>query len=263
MSKNYIEVFPRVFMDYKEELNDDITEYRIKGLPKGYIHYYMNLEDSFKVIGIGECILNKDVVEAKKNFYLSASMRKVIFQKRNLEDYMEGDYAYRFCEEIDAIFMALLSGDEALISSMINISGKKKESDEVKEVSQIYIYNRLNAIKYIILKDFKNAKECIKEITKISGDAFMKPYLDNEKILSAIIENDENELNKALKNMAKNNKKLKQYKGSPEELFCLAALGLAKLAALNGMKVELDEPSAPKEMLEKSDIIYPKVDFVD
>lgn len=260
---NYTDTFLEIYNERREEIDEKINKYKTKGLPKGYRRYYEWLERAFKVVGIGEIILNKDIIKTKENFYLSAYMRKVIYEKIDLERYIGDDYAYTFCEEIDSIFMALISENDDLIKSLIELSGNMKESDEILEISQIYIYNKLNAIKYILLKDFDKAKECVEKIKEISDDLYMKPYLDYEKILTAIINKNENELNKALKHLAENNHKLEEYKNSPEELFCLSALGLGKLAILSGMNVELDHPSAPKELLQKSEIVYPIIDFVD
>ena len=260
---NYIEVFPEIFDEFKNKNNKKISKYKANGLPKGYMAYYHGLEDSFKTIGIGEMILNKDEIEAKKNFYLSAFMRKVIIERSDISKYYEENFAYTYCEENSAIYLALLSGNNNLVNDLIKLSGSKNDNDEIKEVDEIFVSNRLYSIKYIILNKYYEAKSCVNKIHNIANEKYMKPFLNYEEIFTSILVKDEEMLNKALNNLCKNNSKLKYYKDTPEGLICIEGLGLAKLAISKGMNVKLDASVQGREILEMSEFEYPIVDFVD
>lgn len=90
----------------------------------------------------------------------------------------------------------------------------------------------------------------------------MKLYNGYGIVLRGIIERDEAVVHEGLEYMLECHKKIKEYKGSLEGLFSTPVLGLAKLAINQGVNVTIDDPIAPKIMLEKHEVDYPELEFI-
>lgn len=266
-NKNYRDIFCIVLPELKEDFNEDILECKTDGLPKDYIYFYKCLEDQARSIGVGEILINKDIKEGKKKLYFSAYMRKLIYYGNKLENYLEeyskDDFIFRFFDETDAIYCALISDNFKLVKELIDISGKRNDIYESTNIDSIYSTSILYSIKEIFMDNYDKAKFYVDSLSKISNDKSMKDYLQYEHIFRAIINRDEDTLNKYLNNLACTNSKLVEYKESPKELFSFATLGLAKLAILKGLNVKLDCECAPKEVLETDTIEYPDLSFLE
>jgi hypothetical protein len=60
-------------------------------------------------------------------------------------------------------------------------------------------------------------------------------------------------------------KRKSELQDTPQELISIPARGLAKakLGMRRGLSIHIDHPLVPKELLEKHEMEYPVVDFVD
>lgn len=168
---------------------------------------------------------------------------------------------YITTDKYTRLLMALISDNEKLIVSLAELfGGRTEEEGEDHELHKSVGY----AVKYIVLSDRLKAKEYVQVLKKLEGQKSMKLYNGYQQVLNGIIENDNNQVNEGLKYMIECHKKLKDdYGDTPQELLAIPVLGLAKLAIRNGIEVNIDDAIAPKILLQKHDISYPNVDFVD
>lgn len=252
--KGYIDELPRMLGIFKERLSKEIQDYRVNGLPKVPQVYYESIELICRSIAIGELMVNKDVVAAKKYFYMSAMLRKVIIEKIQ----KQGDIGwYEAGEETDAMYMALLSDKEDLVEELAELSRRIKTHEDS------FVWDIFYAINNILLGKMEEAKSNVDKMQPFRERKDLKNWVDIIDILQAIIENDEENLNKSLQHFASIHYRLKGYKGTPDETMSLEVLGLAKLAIRQGLNVSIDHPKAPTEILAYKDIEYPVIDFVD
>jgi hypothetical protein len=113
-------------------------------------------------------------------------------------------------------------------------------------------------MKYLVLDNTEEVVKHLEAIDKLKK----KPDLGYEKVFKAIVEKDEKLLDEGLRYLIDRHKKNGEYKGTPDELFSIPAVALAKLAKLKGIKVEIDDEIAPAEVIEKHDVNYELLDFL-
>ncbi|MBG9792936.1 hypothetical protein ABD76_10720 [Paenibacillus dendritiformis] len=259
-NSRYLQYFPEIFNETIEDTNDRIQRYRENGLPKNVGYYYELLADGFQDIAIGEIVLNGDAIKSKQNFFLAGKMQEVLYKKYDeKQNGISSDYITT--DKYTRLLMALISDHEKLIVSLAELfGGRTEEEEEDHELHKSVGY----AVKYILLGDRQKAKEYVQVLKKLEGQKSMKLYNGYQQVLNGIIENDNNQVNEGLKYMIECHKKLKDdYGDTPQELLAIPVLGLAKLAIRNGIEVNIDDAISPKILLQKHDISYTNVDFVD
>lgn len=262
MSKNnegYITYFPEIYNEILEKTNKRLNRYNEKGLPPNASYYYKLLLNGFEDIAIGEIILNNDVIRAKQHFYLAAKMQEIIFQKYdNKENDIPSDYVTT--DSYPTLYMALISGNKSLIRSLSALfGGRLQEETEDFEINKLIGYS----VKYLILGETDKATTQIKQFFGLKFKKYKQYYLSYASVLNGILEKDKIAVHDGLIKLLENHTKLDDYEDTPQILLSLPVLGLAKLAALNGLEFEIDSELAPKKLLEDIDINYPVVDFVE
>ncbi|MEO3943818.1 Imm49 family immunity protein [Gorillibacterium sp. CAU 1737] len=256
----YIQYFPEIFNETIEEKNEHIEDFRKNGLPGNVGYYYELLADGFRDIAIGEIILNEDVVKSKQSFYLAGKMQEALYQNYDMKkNDITADCVNT--NKYTALLMALISENEDLITSLAELfGGRIEEEEEDHEFNKAFGY----ALKNILLGQMEDAKVFIAKLKSLEGSKEMKYYDGYSKVLDGIIEKDSHQVNENLTYMIQCHKKLKgEYGDTPQELLSIPVLGLAKVAARNGIEVNIMDTLTPSELLESHTINYPVVDFID
>ncbi|EGO62499.1 Imm49 family immunity protein [Acetonema longum] len=261
MSRNsYLSAFPEIFQERKESVDTTVNKLKTGNVKNNFIdRHYSSLAYGYSTIGMGEWLLHSDAITAKKNFYLSAKLQEILFQKYD-DKKIAVSPSFVVMSSYPRVLLALISDSYQLTDSLARLIGNRPK--EERETGHPFADNVGYAIKHLLLNEDAKAKTHIDALLSMENDEELKLQIGYGKVLKGILDADENAVNEGLKVMTDCHKKDDEYKDSPEEFFSIPVLGLAKLAMRRGIKISIDDPIAPKEMLEHHEIEYPAIDFV-
>jgi hypothetical protein len=253
---SYINVFPEIFEECIDSIRNSQSKLKNKSVKEGFIDKHLDLLSlDYSDAAIGEFILNSDLVKSKQYFYLSGKIQEYLFLRYD-DKSIKVSPSFVTMNKYFKILIALISDDDMLVNSLAKLIGDRNE--EELNNGHPFTNNVGYIIKYIILKDYNSAKERVDFLEKDevpNNEIFYRNY---HRILKGILEKDADSVDKGLQSMLVDYKKMKAFKDSPEELFCIPVVGLAKLADRQGISVTIDDPIVPRVMLDKQNIIYPE-----
>jgi hypothetical protein len=256
---NYSNHFPEIYKEIKQSVIVKINKLQQKNINKSFIYkYYEMLANDFYALGIGEICLNQDNKGAKKYFYLAGKIQEILFQKYDLQE-VGISSSFVTMNKYNRLLLAMLSDSEELTFSLAKLLGGRPE--EENEHGNPFINNVGYAVKYLIIEENEKAAETIENLKNIKLIKDLKQYKDHVHVLKAILERDENAVNKGLRYIIENHKKNKLFKDTSEELISIIGLGLGKLAKIKGLNIHIDDEIAPSNFLEKDIIEYPSLDL--
>lgn len=260
MAEDYLKFFPEIFQERKEGIDKKINKLKTNNVEENFLaRYYSFLAGDYSILGMGEWLLHSDAIAAKKNFYLSAKLQEILFQKyENKSIPVSPSFIVMTC--YPRVLMALISDSSQIIDSLAKLIGNKP--NEEKAEGHLFNNHVGHAIKYLLLNEDEKAKSHVEALEKMRNHKGLRLQVGYGLVLKGILNANEKNVNEGLQVMIDCHKKDGEYKDSPEEFFSIPVLGFAKLAMRRGMKVEIDHPIAPKEMLEYHKIEYPVIDFV-
>ena len=259
-SASYISVFPEIFQDCIDSIKNSQDKLMNKSVKEGFIDKHLNLLSlDYCDAAVGEFVLNSDLDKSKQYFYLSSKIQEYLFLKYD-DKSIKVSPSFVTMNKYFKILTALISDNNVLVNSLAKLIGGRTK--EELENGHPFTDNVGYIIKYIILEDYILARERIDLLEKaedIKTKVFYRTYL---KVLKGILETDTDSVNNGLQSMLEDYKKVREYKDLPEELFCIPVVGLAKLAVRQGISVNIDDPIAPRIMIEKQNIIYPEFNLI-
>lgn len=255
----YLNIFPEIFQERKESISRTIHKIKKNSVKENFIDRHVSsLAYGYNTIGMGEWLVNADVVAAKKNFYLEAKMQELLFKKYDDKSIIVSP-AFVNMSSYLRLLSALISDSSQLIDSLANLIGNRPKEEED---GHPFADNVGYAIKYILLNEDAKAKIHIDTLLGMEKAEEMKLRIGYGRVLKAILDIDEKAVNEGLKVMIDCYKKDREYKDSPEEFFSIPVLGFAKLAIRRGIKIYINDTIAPKEILEMHGIEYPEIDYI-
>lgn len=259
-NNSYLEIFPEIFEEIKESQQKQIEKIKNKNIKKNFFDRYIySVLSDYKSVGIGEWLVNKDAIAAKKNFYLAAKLQEILFRKYDEKEIQVQDCYVSMSSYLD-LLSGLLSDSQLLIESLANLMGNRPEAEED---GHPFADNVGYALKYIILKEDEKAKVNVDKLLEMEDNKELKLRIGYARVLKAILEQDEKQLNENLSMMLRDYKKDKDYEEGPEEFFSIPVLAFAKLALMRGLKIEIEDPIVPKRFFEQDEIEYPSIDYLD
>lgn len=257
--KSYLKVLPEIFQEREESINRTITKIKTNSVKVNFIDRHMSgLARGYETLGIGEWLLHADAIAAKKNFYLEAKIQEILFRKYD-DKSMIVSPAYVNMSSYLRLLPALNSDSRELIDSLAKLIGNRPKAEAD---GHPFADNVGYAIKYLLLNKDTKAKIHIDILLGMENDEELKLRIGYGRVLKGIFDKDENSVNDGLKVMIDGYKKDNNYKDSPEEFFSIPVLAFAKLAIRKGIKVSIDDPIAPKEILAFNEIQYPVIDYI-
>lgn len=261
MNKNFMNEVIQEYDNANRQFVELKNEYYEKGLPVNYIYYYNMLMKCYNEIGSGEFLVEKNIEECKKNFYKSAYMMKTIIE--NLEEMYDEEWGYDFWNEIDQLYFAILSDNYSFTIELTKLIGNidiKQES--IKSNDEKFVYYVMYFYKNYIQNNIDTAKECVKGIRSTTEKDIPKFCLLLGDIFESLLCKDSEQLSNILNLFCEGSKKNKIYKGTFKQVLCIEGLAIAKLAIINGIDVNLDKSVVGRELLEKTNIDYPKIEII-
>lgn len=259
-NSSYLKVFPEIFQERQEGLQKIIDKLKANSVKPNFVDSYVDLLASdYRCIGIGEWLLHADPVAAKKNFYLAAKIQEFLFQKYDDKSLLISP-SFVVMSSYLKVLMAIISDSRKLINSLAILIGNRLK--EEKEEGHPFADNVGYALKYLLLNDDEKAKSHIDALLNMEHNKNLKLRIGYGRVLKGILAADEKTVDEGLKVMIDGYKKDADYKGSPEEFFSIPVLAFAKLAIRRGIKVYINDPIAPKELLTTHEIEYPVIDYI-
>ncbi|KNY28860.1 hypothetical protein [Pseudobacteroides cellulosolvens] len=257
--KSYLEIFPEIYQEMIERVEKRIKKFKANGFPANVSFYLSGMVGDFRDLGIGEIILKEDFKKAKVYFYYAAKAQEAIY---TMYDSKQNNISADFVSTVfyPKLFLALLSDQDKIIQSLAQLfGGREKEEIDDDSIDKCIGYS----IKYILLNQDITEKAYIKELKELSNAKELSWDKSYALTLLGIVNKDSSLVNEGLNFVVECHKKLKSdIKETPEELLCIPALGLAKMALKKGIDVSLNDSAIPMGVLEYYDIKCPEVDFV-
>lgn len=247
------------FLEVAEERNEDLEEISklIKNENANLPLLYSDIEFDETILGITNFLINKDVIESKKNFYKATLAREWIYNS-----YDNNSFKIDQCEVTTyvykSLFYAILSGSK---EKMINLA--KLFGGRIEEEKDDYLPNILigYGLKYLILGDKKNFEKYAIDFESNKNKRGMKQiYEGYYKTYKGILDKDEKIFNEGLKCLLKNHRaNMKKNANTIEMYFAYDSIALAILARNQGLEITVKHELLPIEFLEDSLIDYKSV----
>lgn len=257
--KSYLSVFFEIFEGRKESIKIKINKFKENKIKINFIARQMeSLAYDYSTLGMGEWLLHADAIAAKKNFYLEAKIQEILFQKYDDKSMIISPSFVNMSSYL-RMLPAIISDSSQLIDSLAKLIGNRSKEEED---GHPFADNVGYAIKYLLLEEDTKAKVHIDKLLGMENDEELKLRIGYGRVLKGIFDADERAVNEGLKVMIECHKKDRDYKDSPEEFFSIPVLAFAKLAIRRGIKVSIDDPIAPKKILELHEIKYPVIDYI-
>lgn len=258
-NKSYLSVFPEIFLEGKESLNKKINKIKAGSVKEQFIAPNIHsLAGNYNTLGIGEWLLNHDVIEAKKYFHLEAKIQELLFQKYD-DKSMIVSLSFVNMSSYLSLLPALISDSRQLIESLARLIGNRPKEEKG---GHPFADNVGYAIKYLLLNEDTKAKLHIDRLLGMENKKEIRLRIGYGRVLKGILDADESVVNEGLRVMLDGYKKDNNYKDSPEEFFSIPVLAFAKLAIRRGINVNIDDPIVPTEILLIHEIEYPTLDFI-
>ena len=255
MKSDYRDSYGEIYVRIKNIIEKYNERCLSEGLPKDPSGLFSSGNLHMQSIAIGDYVVNKDIVSMKNRFYNAAKAKELLLK---FFDAMKDARPTSRVSMItyDSLFEAIISDSKELMHSLASLMGGRGKLDS--DGISTFAYHTGYVMKYLVLDNTEDVVKHVEAIDKLKK----KPDLGYEKVFKAIIEKDEKMLDEGLRYLIDRHKTNKEYKGTPDELFSIPAVALAKLAKLKGIKVEIDDEIAPAEVIEKHEVNYELLDFL-
>ncbi|WP_152559157.1 immunity 49 family protein [Tumebacillus flagellatus] len=260
-------LLPEIMEDHKDSIRLAIEKLKQKRVKENFIDStYSSISSSYAELAMCELLLHGDVSKSKQYFYQAAVLRMFLLRAFD-EKTMIVNKSYVSMSNFQKLFWAILSDNEELIVSFAQELGGRPEVEH--EYGHPFSNHLGYALKFLILHDENQADKHIKPLLHLESLDVQEEdeQVDAELhsgfgiVLNGIVKGDANQVENGLLELLKAHRKNPEYHQSPEQYFAVEVLALAKLAKRYGLTVDLDDPLAPKEMLEHHEIDYPEMEF--
>ncbi|HOL87359.1 MAG TPA: hypothetical protein PLK32_08400 [Defluviitoga tunisiensis] len=255
---SYFESFKQIVIKREEMSKKNIKTLRENGLAKeedGSVYSF--LASDFRVLTVGEIILNKDYKKAKEYFYLSAKMNEYLLNLITKGDeQISTDFAS--LHEYKAIYLALLSDNYELARSIAKLLGGRPEIEK-DDFEVFYIAGYL--LKYLILGEEKEASPYLAKLESQLTRKNNIYYLALLEIFRAIYNHDEKEIAAGFNKLLKGHRVLKDFKKSENEFLSIEGLGILKLLQNRGIYIVIEDDLLPLKLFEDDELNYPEIDY--
>lgn len=263
MYKSDEELLKKNYSYLNRTFNRSICEYKEKGLPKIEWGFYSRILSYSEHLSLLSIVINKDLNEGKKYAYISALSYDIEMKKYGWKNVNRNKFfLVRVFHELETIYLSFLTNNKKLIESVISEAAKSDEETIKCNINELY-YNIYQTIRCIYNEENNYSNEYINKLESFRDRKDSKNYMYYIDALEAIIEKNEEKLNKALINMNKVHKKLDEYKGTINEILCIPALGIGKLATFKGMKVKCDSIILFDEFMKDTNEINENIEYLN
>lgn len=216
-----------------------------------------SLEFCYKSLGMLEWVINNNLIEARKKFFLASMAREwyyMVFPTVKYEFSSMEVRTYAF----ESLFYAVLSGNKEWAIHMAELFGSYKELE-----TQEHLANELlgYCLKYVILDDVEQAKEYIQRIVASKNKKGMKQYSNGyARAYRGIVERNAEEFNAGLLFMLNNHEaRMKRDGREFDARFAYDSVALAMIAKGRGIEITVKHELLPMSYLEKTDIDYSEI----
>ncbi len=247
------EWFPQVYNDRKCAIDKDFETYKKEGLPENPINLYSFTSMDLATIAVGRYAVDKDISGMKNDYYNAAIAKEKAI--RYFDAHPEKKYAGKASMlALTGLEYAIMSNSKALQIRYATLLGGRGTAIDRASTDK-HTCNWGYALKYTVLGDDVQAMAYVEKLTDKSRQQLTY-------CLKAILERNEEEVNRWLLETIKKRKRSKIEKETQGEILCMIAIVLAKLALMRGITVTIDDLIAPKELIELEEVDYHLVDIV-
>lgn len=219
------------------------------------------LEFCYKSLAMMEIIYNKNIVEARKKYFLASMAREWYYKayaigKYNIDSQEVTTYSY------ESLFYSVLSGNRDWAQHMANLFGSYKELE-----TNEFLANELlgYGLKYVILDDKEQARAYIQRLEESKSKIGMKQYISGyARAYRGIIEHDTEEFNQGILYMLNNHAaRMKKNGREFEGLFAYDSVALAMIAKDRGIEIKVEHELLPMNCLEETKVDYSSLKLLE
>lgn len=248
MNSNYRdEVLPQEYERYKGIL----SKYTLNGLPKNPSNLFSGLcAGTLKSLGICEYLINSNTEMLKNYFYNSVvAARRVLdlYDEKNGLVVTMGVSMMNFW----SLYQGIISENQEATIAFAQAMGGRDEME--KKATTKHVYNLGYALKYIVLNENEKAEKYVQQIQKNRADEY---NVGLEEIFRGLLELDNAITQSGLEKRLDNHKRSREFKNTPDEFFSIEIIALTKIAESKGLKIDLDDVIAPREVIEMSTVNF-------
>lgn len=254
MDKKLEAKLQKIYQMNQERFDKKLERILRQGLPKLPGQYYSSCELKLDSLAKYRFVLDNDVVGAKQYFYnVSIAVLKKIqwFDKHKDEVPVSNNLSM---SNFYGIIWALLSDDFDLALKIAELLGGRDKFD--KQDIPPYTYNLGYLFKYVMMDNYENATEFLKEIKNKS----QKFSIGFENALEGILAKDSILLQAGLEEMVNLHKKDNDNKGTVGQFVSVPVIAMSKLAEFKGVEYEFKSELAPYELIAETNYIRKQLD---
>lgn len=248
MNSNYRdEVLPQVY----ERYNGIMSKYTLKGLPQNPSNLFSGLcAGTLKSLGICEYLINHNTEMSKNYFYNSVVAARRVLELYDANNGLEVTMGVSMMN-FWSLYQGIISENEEATIAFAEVMGGRDEME--KKATTKHVYNLGYALKYIVLNENDKAENYVQQIEKNKSDTY---NVGLDEIFRGLLELDNAKTQSGLEKRLANHKRSREFKNTPDEFFSIEVVALTKLAESKGLKIDLDDVIAPREVIEKSTVNF-------
>lgn len=208
-----------------------------------------SLMGSHRFIGVAEYVLNHDINTFRSNLTKSAKLQNSLIIRYDAGEPIAPSYVTMIVYQ--ELLDALAAGDLRLAREFAgNMGGREKIE---KELDHPFDRTLGYTLKSFVSNDKTGMELWSKEFLDLCRRKKYVSDIGYANMFKAILEENEQDANKALAEIAKGHKRLSRGSGrfsdTEDEVLCVWGLGMANLARMYGLKVESNDPLIPADLL--------------
>lgn len=207
-----------------------------------------SLAGTLRFLAVAAFALDSDCEIFRSRMGRVAELRKELFIRAQDGESISPSYLSMLAYK--QLFCALASGDMGLSCELANMMGGRTdiEAEHDHPFDKALGY----ALKSAVLSDERQSQH-LEVLERICSDKDNLDFAGYYRALAALANGDENEGNKALKDIVKAHKKQSKgrgvFAGSEDEVLCVWGIGIANLLSHNGLTVECASELLPKQLV--------------
>jgi hypothetical protein len=230
---------------YESRVNEWIP-WHLDELKTNFVSACGSLYFEYRKLAVLEWHLHRDAAKFKEYMKLAVEYHQKGFQATLVE--VPNNKMYTTC--LPVMFDAMSSGDEALLRSYISLADDHFVYDQKRPLEpETTLYKSLVAI--TIGRETEAFDQLMEKLKKGYSVKSRHKLYPLALIIEAIRNRDETTINEQLQVFVDGYKKMQRsyYPDYEDQFLCMRGISYASLAIMKGLKVRMDHPMAPKELI--------------
>lgn len=208
-----------------------------------------SLAGTLRFLAVADYSLDKSVEAFRSQAIEATELRRCLFERFDSGDPVSPSYVSMMSYK--SVFNALAAGNGDLAKSFATSMGGRdsveSEYDRPFDIALGY------SLKSLLVADDLAAAQWIKEFSAACREPDNADFQGYAKVLQAVLDKDSESAAQGVEDVIVGHKRQSKvgglFKDTEDELLCVWGIGVANLARLRGVPIQVDDPLIPSDLL--------------